>query len=133
VDSYGIKISWRVFFLKKRTKFRIIFVLTTTVLVVLGLTKINIINTKALSPLDTTNDNYEKVSEVFGEDFSNFIRDNASIKIYKDNSDEVLVKVGDNDYKIKDESDLIKEAEKIADSVGNFFTWIKDKVQKVVM
>lgn len=118
--------------MKRITKFRIMFVIVTIIFVVVGLTRVNVINTKALSPLDSANDNYEKVSEAFGEDFSNFIRDNASIKIYKDDSDEILVKVGEKDYKIKDESSLIGEVGKIADRVGDVFTSIKDKLEKLV-
>ncbi|MDS0524068.1 hypothetical protein NNC19_00170 [Clostridium sp. SHJSY1] len=118
---------------KKRIKLRILFVLLMIFLVTIGLTKVNIINTKALSPLDDTNENYKKVSEAFGEDFSNFIRDNASVKIYKDDSDEILVKVGEKDYKITKESSLINQAEKMVDGVGDFFTSIKDKVEKVIM
>lgn len=119
--------------MRKNIKFRILFIISMVLLVIIGLTKINIINTKALSPLDDTNENYKKVSEAFGEDFSNFIRDNASVKIYKDNSDEILVKVGEKDYKIKNESNLINGAEKIVDGIGNFFTSVKDKVEKVIM
>lgn len=42
------------------------------------------INTKALSPLGNTNENYKLVSNEFGEDFSNFIKDNSFLKIYKE-------------------------------------------------
>jgi uncharacterized protein YxeA len=131
--SYGIKISWRVFSLKNSKKLKIIFIFLMIFIVIIGLTKINVINTKALSPLDNTNDNYEKISQAFGEDFSKFIKDDASIKIYKDDSEEILVRVGENDFSIKKESNLINGAEKIAEDVEDFFTSIKDKVEKVIM
>ena len=49
---------------------------------IVGMVKINIINTKILSPLGNTNSNFDKVTEEFGEDFTEFIKDNSPIKIY---------------------------------------------------
>ena len=44
------------------------------ILVAIGAIKINIINTKSLSPLGNSDDNFNLVSEEFGEDFSEFIK-----------------------------------------------------------
>ncbi|MBD7909802.1 hypothetical protein H9661_00405 [Clostridium sp. Sa3CVN1] len=103
------------------------------ILILAGLTRVNIINTKALSPLDNTNENYEKISEAFGEEFSNFIKDNALIKIYKDDLKEVLVRVGGKDFKIKKESSLIEGAEKAVENIGDFFCSVRDKIEKVII
>lgn len=75
--------------------------------ILIGVIKIDIINTKALSPLGNTNENYELVSEEFGEDFSNFIKDDAFLKIYKESEEDILVRLGDNDFKVKNESAFI--------------------------
>lgn len=82
-------------------------------LVLAGIIKIDVINTKALSPLGNTNENYELVSEKFGEDFSNFIKDNSFLKIYKESEKDILVRVGDSNFKIKNESALITKIEEI--------------------
>lgn len=81
-------------------------------LVLIGIIKIDMINTKALSPLGNTNENYKMVSSEFGEDFSNFIKDNSFLKIYKEPEKDVLVKVGNNDFRINNQSTFI---EKIGD------------------
>ena len=81
--------------------------------VLLGIIKVDVINTKALSPLGNTNENYELVSEKFGEDFSNFIKDNSFLKIYKESEKDILVRLGDNNFKIKNESVFINKIEDI--------------------
>ncbi|HEX9025765.1 MAG TPA: hypothetical protein VF839_04825 [Clostridium sp.] len=81
--------------------------------VLLGIIKVDVINTKALSPLGNTNENYELVSEKFGEDFSNFIKDNSFLKIYKESEKDILVRLGDNNFKIKNESVFINKIEEI--------------------
>ena len=43
--------------------------------VMVGIIKVDIINTKCLSPLGNTNENYELISKEFGDDFSNFIKE----------------------------------------------------------
>ena len=87
--------------------------LLVLVFVMIGLVKINIINTKALSPLGDTNENYEKIKEELGEDFSNFIKDNSFLKIYKESEKDILVRLGDNNFKIKNESVFINKIEEI--------------------
>lgn len=64
----------------------------------IGLIKINMINTKALSPLGNTKSNYKLVNEEFGDDFSEFIQDNAEIKIYTQNG--IVIRVGKTDFKL---------------------------------
>lgn len=83
--------------------FRNTFIIVLIILVCMGLIKVNIINTKALSPLGNTNANYALVRDEFGDDFSNFIKDNSPMKIYVDKSKETLIRVWDKDFKISDE------------------------------
>ena len=95
----------------KRMKY--IIILISLIAVIIGLVRINIINTKALSPLGNSKENYEKIKESFGE-------------IYEDNSvDGILVRIGDNDYKIRKRSYIIDKLENVFDSIedisNNFF------------
>ena len=83
------------------------------ILVSIGIIKIDMINTKALSPLGNTNENYKIVSDEFGEDFSNFIKDNSFLKIYKEPEKDILVKVGNDDFRINNQSVFIKRIEDI--------------------
>ena len=75
-----------------------------------GIISINIKNTSSLSPLGNTNENYQLVSEEFGEDFSNFIKDNSFLKIYKEDSD-ILVRIGENNFRITNQSNITKQVE----------------------
>ncbi|WP_294400728.1 hypothetical protein [uncultured Clostridium sp.] len=93
-----------------------IFILS--LIVIFGLIHINIINTKALSPLGNTKQNYELVSEKFGNDFANFIKDNSFVKIYPDCDDgKVLVRLGDEEFKITSESQIVE--------------YLKDKINSI--
>ncbi len=82
-------------------------------LVCFGIIKVDVINTKALSPLGNTTENYKLVSEKFGEDFSNFIKDNSFLKIYKEPEEDILVRLGDSNFKIRNESALINRIQEI--------------------
>lgn len=115
---------------KTRKITNIIFLISIFIFVCIGLVKINIINTKALSPVGNSNDNYQLVNEEFGEDFSKFIKDNAQIKIYTNanNNGEILIKVGDKDLKIKDESFLISGTRNIFNGVYDLFGGIKEYI-----
>ena len=51
-----------------------------SIIVIGGFVKINIINTNALSPIGNSESNYEKITNEFGEEFEEFIKDNSYIK-----------------------------------------------------
>ncbi len=86
---------------KHRILIRMLPVIILALIVLGGIIKVNIINTKSLSPLGNTKQNYELVSEEFGEDFSNFIKDNSTIKIYKEDNKQLLIRIGNKDLRIK--------------------------------
>ncbi len=93
-------------------------ILILSPIVIFGLIHINIINTKALSPLGNTKQNYELVSEKFGNDFANFIKDNSFVKIYLDCDDgKILVRLGDEEFKITSESQIVE--------------YLKDKINSI--
>ena len=86
-------------------------------LVLVGIIKVDMINTKALSPLGNTNENYKLVKAKFGEDFSKFIKDNSFLKIYKESEKDILVRLGESDFKIKDQSVVIEKIEGILKNI----------------
>lgn len=99
-------------------KIKYIVISISIITVIIGLIRVNIINTKALSPLGNSKENYEKIKNSFGDEFSKFINDNATVKIYEDEkTDSILVRVGYKDYKIRKQSYVI---EKIEDAVKSF-------------
>ena len=86
-------------------------------LVLVGIIIVDMNNTKALSPLGNTNENYKLVSEKFGEDFSNFIKDNSFLKIYKESEKDILVRLGDSNFKIKNESNIINKIQEMLKNI----------------
>lgn len=85
-----------------------------------GIIKINITNTKTLSPLGNTKENYDIVSEEFGKDFSNFIKDNCMLKIYCDKDDDVLVRINDSNYKINTNLSFLDGVKKKIDELMDY-------------
>lgn len=100
--------------------------------ILIGIIKIDIINTKSLSPLGNTNENYQLVSEEFGEDFSNFIKDNSYLKIYTEEGENVLVKLGDKQFQITNQSIFIKQIEDAVKILGNRFKDVKETIGKLL-
>ena len=101
------KLSLGVLFLRKNKFIRRIFFIGVIGITLASLIRINILNTKALSPLGNTNDNYKLVSEEFGEDFANFIQDKSPVKIYLEKDEQTMVRLGDKDFVIKSESNVV--------------------------
>ena len=91
---------------KKRSMVNYIVIGSVVTLTLMGIIIINIINTKALSPLGNTNENYKMVSKEFGEDFSKFIKDNSILKIYKQ-KDDILIRIGENNFVINNNIDRL--------------------------
>lgn len=102
------------------------------ILLIIGFVKINIINTESLSPLGNTNDNFKVVSEEFGEDFQEFIKDNSMIKIYVGEKNDGLATVKIYNKKIKLTSDnlFINTIKTVGEYIGSTFANIKDKINK---
>ena len=71
-----------------------------SILVIISVIKINIINTEILSPVGNFQDNFNKISEEFGEDFSEFIMDKSPLKIYLGESGDSAATVNINQKEI---------------------------------
>lgn len=106
--------------MKKKKYLIMIFSSLILIFVSIGLVKINVINTKSLSPVGNTDDNKKIVNTEFGEEFNSFIQDNSNVKIYNnENKGEYLVTINDNRIKIKEESYLINGIKKVFLGVKN--------------
>lgn len=103
-------------------------------IVLVGFIRINIINTKALSPTGEGENNYEIISNEFGDDFKEFIKDDAEIKIYipTEEEDKMTVKIADKEIYINDDNvflNKIKEAANFAyNKISSFADNIIDKL-----
>ena len=115
------------FFLKGYKSTKKFLVVLIFILAFLSLIKVNIINTNALSPLGNTNENYEKIKDEFGEEFSNFIKDNSPVKIYEEKED-VLIKVGESEFKIDEDWSFTN----IRNQIGEVFDKAKEKIEDII-
>ena len=86
----------------------------------MGLIKINVINSKTLSPLGNKYESYNIEEQEIYDSYSSFIKDDSLIKIYQEDSEGTLIKVGDRDFRIKKESDIGQYAENIFDKIEVF-------------
>lgn len=123
--------------MKKKKYLIIIFSSLILIFVSIGLVRINIINTKALSPVGNTDDNKKIVNTEFGEEFNSFIQDNSNVKIYNNENDgDYLVTINENRIKIKEESYLINIMKKVFLVVknisGNLINDIEALFEKVM-
>lgn len=88
------------------------------IMVMVGCIIVNIKNTEALSPFGNTLNNYQIVTEEFGEDFSEFIKDKANIKIYLDKEEDTAqVQIGNKEIKLTKNNIFIAKIK----SIGSFF------------
>lgn len=104
--------------MKIRRNLMIISFILIFLVVGLCLIKINLINSKILSPL---NEEYvasnDEERELY-ESYSDFIKDESLVKLYIDDNGDVLIKIADKGYRIK--KDL-----KIDDIAKNIFNKIE--------
>ena len=99
------------------------------ILVAIGAIKINIINTKSLSPLGNSDDNFNLVSEEFGEDFQEFIMDKIAIKIYtgEENDNLAMVKVFNKEINLTMDNIFLKKLKPVFNYIEKTVSNIKDK------
>lgn len=102
------------------------------ILLIVGFVKINIINTESLSPLGNTDDNFKVVSEEFGEDFQEFIKDNSTVKIYigEKNDGLATIRVYNKEVKLTSDNLFMNTIKIVGEYVNNAFINIKDKINK---
>ena len=99
------------------------------IMVIVGCIMVNIKNTEALSPFGNTLNNYQIITEEFGEDFSEFIKDNANIKVYLDKGeDTVQVQIGNKKIKLTKNNKFIEKIKLI----GSFFIKQISKIENTL-
>ncbi|MCR1952287.1 hypothetical protein NSA50_14745 [Clostridium sp. DSM 100503] len=105
-----------------------------SLLVFIGFVQINIVNTRALSPIGNGEDNYQLVKEEFGEDFEEFIRDNAEVKIYTtdENNENTTIKVSDKEFMINANNPITEKIYMLGSNIYNGFNSIKNKINEKI-
>ncbi len=100
------------------------------VIVILGFIQINVINTKALSPIGNGEDNYELVKEEFGKDFEEFIKDNAEVKIYTPNDqiENTTIKINNKEFIINMNNKITEKFYNLGGFLYNGFSRIIEKI-----
>ena len=101
-----------------------------SIIILLGFIQINIINTKALSPIGNGEDNYELVKEEFGKDFEEFIKDNAEVKIYtnNENNENTTIRVINKEYIINMNNKITENLYKMGGFLYNNLESIINKI-----
>lgn len=101
-----------------------------SIIILLGFIQINIINTKALSPIGNGEDNYELVKEEFGKDFEEFIKDNAEVKIYtnNENNENTTIRVINKEYIINMNNKITENFYKMGGFLYNNLESIINKI-----
>ena len=113
-----------IFMLKKGIVPIILFIM-----VIVGCIMVNIKNTEALSPFGNTLNNYQIITEEFGENFSEFIKDNADIKIYLDKGEDTAqVQIGNKKIKLTKNNKFIEKIKLI----GSFFIKQISKIENTL-
>ena len=111
---------------------KILIPIFAVILLIVGFVKINIINTESLSPLGNTDDNFKVVSEEFGEDFQEFIKDNSTVKIYVGEKKDGLatVKIYNKEIKLTSDNLFMNTIKTAGEYINNAFINIKYKINK---
>ena len=102
------------------------------ILFIIGCIKVNIVNTKSLSPIGNAEDNFKVVSKEFGQDFEEFIKDNSPIKIYlgEENDGLAMVKLYDKEINLTNDNLFMDSIKGIEGYIENTFNNLKDKINK---
>ena len=100
------------------------------IIVILGFIQINVVNTKALSPIGNGEDNYELVKEEFGKDFEEFIKDNAEVKIYTPNDqiENTTIKINNKEFIINMNNKITEKFYNLGGFLYNGFSSIIEKI-----
>lgn len=111
---------------------RLLIPIFALIVLIIGFVKINIINTESLAPLGNTDDNFKVVSEEFGDDFKEFIKDNSAVKIYLGEKDDGLatVKLYNKEIKLTSNNFFMNSIKKLGKQISDTFFYIKNKINK---
>lgn len=104
------------------------------IVIFLGFIKINIINTKALSPTGDGESNYELISQEFGEDFQEFIKDNSEVKIYpgEGSIENTIIRIKDKEFIINTNHIIFEKVMFITKKIVNNIIETKDSISSKI-
>ncbi|CUO96786.1 hypothetical protein H8S10_04825 [Clostridium sp. NSJ-49] len=99
------------------------------ILIIVSVIKINIINTEILSPVGNFQDNFNKINEEFGEDFSEFIMDKSPMKIYlgEEGDNSATVKINKKEINLTKNNPFLKIFNPVIDFFKNSYKKIEEK------
>lgn len=92
-----------------------------TLTVIICLIKINMINSKTLSPLSHDYTNLSKDEEELLDNYKSFITDKTYVKIYQESDGDILVKLGDESYILRRNITLKEFGKNIFDKIEEIF------------
>lgn len=92
-----------------------------TIIVIICLIRINMINSKTLSPLSYDYKNLNKDEEELLDEYKSFITDKTYVKIYQESNGDILIKLGDESYILRRNITLKEFGENIFDKIEEIF------------
>lgn len=100
-----------------------------SIFIIISVIKINIINTEILSPVGNFQDNFNKINEEFGDDFSEFIMDKSPVKIYlgEEGDDSATVKINKKEINLTKNNPFLKIFNPIIDFFESSYKNLKEK------
>ena len=100
-----------------------------SIFIIISVIKINIINTEILSPVGNFQDNFNKINEEFGEDFSEFIMVKSPVKIYlgEEGDNSATVKVNKKEINLTKNNPFLKIFNPIIDFFESSYKNLKEK------
>ncbi|MBM6859947.1 hypothetical protein H9X78_05475 [Clostridium saudiense] len=99
------------------------------IFIIISVIKINIINTEILSPVGNFQDNFNKINDEFGEDFSEFIMDKSPVKIYlgEEGDSSATVKISKKEISLTKNNPFLKIFNPIISFFENSYKNIEEK------
>lgn len=105
--------------MNKRKILNVFIVTLVLITAIIGLIKVNLVNSKTLSPLNKNYDNYDIEEKEIFNNYSDFINDNTLIKLYKEKSGDILIKIKNSKY-------IIRHNLSMKDAMKNIFNKIEE-------
>lgn len=102
------------------------------IFIIISVIKINIINTEILSPVGNFEDNFNKINEEFGKDFSEFIMDKSPMKIYlgEEGDNSAILKINKKEISLTKNNPFLKIFNPIVSFFENSYKKINEKLKQ---
>lgn len=102
------------------------------IFIIISVIKINIINTEILSPVGNFEDNFNKINEEFGKDFSEFIMDKSPMKIYlgEEGDNSAILKINKKEISLTKNNPFLNIFNPIVSFFENSYKKINEKLKQ---